>query len=153
MDAERLAQYAALGGLPGRCTPTRHRLHDRCVDQVPGDEPDLQLVPANDVVDDDVVGAVVTRFGRARAIARASSNTISCMCNRSDLVGISDMSQAAGALRAPKQRSSNMSKATPMKTRCFGFPGQRILIAGDVVVNNMHTVTPQKRTVRLEGSG
>ena len=63
MDAERLAQSAASGGLPGRYTATRHRLHERCVDQVPGDERELQLVPANDVVDDDVVGAVVARSG------------------------------------------------------------------------------------------
>ena len=36
-----------------------------------------------------------------RAIARASFNTISCKCNRSDLVGISDTSQAAGRPRFP----------------------------------------------------
>src|SRR6266851_5007415 len=75
MDAERLAQYAALGGLPGRYTATRHRLHERCVDQVPGDERDLQLVPANDVVDDDVVGAVVARFGRGPAPSREPPST------------------------------------------------------------------------------
>jgi hypothetical protein len=63
MDAERLAQSAASGGLPGRYTATRHRLHEQCVDQVPGHERELQLVPANNIVDDDVGGAVVARFG------------------------------------------------------------------------------------------
>jgi hypothetical protein len=36
-----------------------------------------------------------------REIARASFNTISCTCNRSDLVGIPDTSQAAGRPRFP----------------------------------------------------
>jgi hypothetical protein len=35
----------------------------------------------------------------------------------------------------------------------LGIPEHSILIAGHVVVNNMHTVTPQKRTVWLEGNG
>jgi len=30
-----------------------------------------------------------------------------------------------------------------MKTRCFGFPGQRILIAGDVLFNDMHVYTAE----------
>jgi len=30
-----------------------------------------------------------------------------------------------------------------MKTRCCGFPGQRILIGGDVVFNDMHVYTAE----------
>jgi hypothetical protein len=44
----------------GRWTPSDW-LNQQCVDQVPGDERELQLVPSNDIVDDDVGGAVVTR--------------------------------------------------------------------------------------------
>src|SRR6266851_3405434 len=39
------------------------------------------------------------------------------------------------------------------KNTILWIPEQSILIAGHVAVNNMHTVTPQKRTVRLEGNG
>jgi len=41
-----------------------HRLHERHVDDVLGDEPDLQLVAANHAADDQIVGAIVTDLGR-----------------------------------------------------------------------------------------
>src|SRR5205823_12435655 len=46
-------------------SPTLHRLHERHVDDVFGDEPYLQLVAANPVADEQVVRAIVSRFGGA----------------------------------------------------------------------------------------
>ena len=41
-----------------------HRSCQGGIDNVLGDEPDLQLVPPNDIADDQVVGAVVATVGR-----------------------------------------------------------------------------------------
>jgi len=43
-------------------SPTLHRLHERHVDEVFGDEPDLQLVAANHVAHEQVIRAIITGF-------------------------------------------------------------------------------------------
>src|SRR4051812_5579368 len=47
------------------CRAVLHRANDRRVDHVLGDEPDLQLVPADDATHEEIVGPIVARSRRA----------------------------------------------------------------------------------------
>src|SRR5580693_2027864 len=99
MDAERLAQSAASGGLPGRYTATRtSSALTKCLatnENCNWFQRTTSLTMMTSAVPSSPDSAPT------REIARASFNTISCTCNRSDLVGIPDTSQAAGRPRFP----------------------------------------------------
>jgi len=71
----------------------------------------------------------------------------------SNVVGISNFDPDAIELAHSKYRSSKHIGATPMKTRCSGFLDREILIAGDVVFNDMHRLHRRNGTVRPERNG